>query len=280
MKRPAVVLCLTILAIVMCSCGLSERTITVPGTITRTVTSTKPIVTTTVTTSTVTITPSPSPTKSQQDTTTPEGWVLAFDVHHGDTLSHHWWTNQYRWFRDYAEAKGWSIKNIDVEPLTYDYLDSQGVTILVICGINTAYTAGELEEIRRFVYEGGGLLTFGNSRYYQTREVLLMFGVDVTEQSPPKTLRVNVQSTHPLMKDVGILEFERGAYGRSYFLDVTPPAYTVIAGGITEPYKPLIAAGEFGKGRMVVLPSVLVHGQADNAFLYRNALYWLQQEEF
>ena len=209
--------------------------------------------------------PPPTPTSARTR-------VLAWDGHHCSGNSFHIES------RRYAEGKGWRVVEIDVEPLTYNYLREHGISVLFIADAGLAYTEREIDAIRRFVEDGGGLLLEADRHY--GREIARIFGVRVLEQSLETDLRVVVQSDHPLMKDVDVF-YLRGVYDPRY-LAVESPAYTILEAGETEPYRPVLAAAEVGRGRVVMYPNfVYADGlrEADNAYFLRNALYWLQQED-
>ena len=91
------------------------------------------------------------------------------------------------------------------------------------------------------------------------------------------------------MKDVTVFRLDSIEYGFGltgdwldpFYLAVNSPAYTVLQAGETEPYRPVVAAAEIGRGRAVIYPQNLDKNldEADNSYFVRNALYWLQQKE-
>lgn len=225
----------------------------------------------------------PSPTFTPENTK-----IFAIDIHHGG-LHKNTITN-------YAKGKGWNIIEIDVEPLTNEYLKQKGVKILNVEYVTLPYTEKEIAEIKAFVEQGGGLFLQADRPDYELwgKELAQTFGVTITENNVPDNLLVSVSSDHPLMKNVGsfyilnsgysIIFFE-GKYESTFgggpkYLNINPPSYSILNAGKTEPYYPVMAAAEYGKGRVLVYPFLFDDslGKADNSNFLRNALSWLQGE--
>lgn len=196
----------------------------------------------------------------------------------------------------FAADKGWIVEEIDVEPLTEAYLKQKNVSILAIQNNTLAFTEEELREIKNFVENGGGLLLQADQQRSRRGEVTLyakdiarMFGVSISNEPVP-WVDVPVQSDHPLLRDVTIFSISSNNDEREpVFISAQSPAYIVLNAGATEPYKPVLAAAEVGKGRVVIYPTMYndvpdvrpgeVWSFGDNLYFLRNALYWLQQEE-
>ncbi len=210
----------------------------------------------------------------------PRPWRMGRDTQHGNTLLS-------RFVAEYAAGQGWQVVDILREPLTYDYLRQEEISILYVHGINPEFSANEILDIKRFVENGGGLLIHADPRTgYYAYKVLRAFGANVTEydHGSRELLDVTVESTHPLMANVGVVRllpayvlagvFSDGAVA----LELEYPAYSILKAGAAEPYAPFVAAAEVGMGRVVIVPHRFAVDKADNATFYRNALYWLQQE--
>ena len=184
---------------------------------------------------------------------------------------------------NFASGKGWAIKLVDVEPITSEYLRKQGVSVLCIEWVKIPFTEEELLEIVEFVRGGGGLLLQADHPSYGfAKEVAARFGTRVTENEVPRALRVNVSSKHPLLKDVNtFLVPHLGVGGEiAVYLDVAAPSQAILSAGLTEPYRPVIAAAEVGSGRVVIYPHSFSFTlkDGDNSYFLRNSLYWLQQQ--
>jgi len=221
--------------------------------------------------------------------------VYGIDVHHGkfqdeqDTLKR---------ITNYVNGKGWKIEKINAEPLTSKYLQQKGISILHIQNVTLPYTENEIAEIKKFVEQGGGIFLVANNPSLceeYSKEVAIVFGVRITDYfigsvgQKLAVLEVTTSSNHPLMKDVNSIYLSEDSYGycgnnwgSPPYLKVSSPAFSVLEGDKTEPYKPLIAAAEVGKGRVVIAPSIFsfrMFTYADNSTFFRNSLYWLQQEK-
>jgi hypothetical protein len=176
------------------------------------------------------------------------------------------------------------------------YLSQEGVSILAIQNNTMAFTEEELQEIKRFVENGGGLLLQadqprsrrGELTFY-AKEIARMFGVSISDEPIP-WVDTTVQSDHPLMKGVSIFSISSNNDDREpVFLTASSPAYVVLNAGATQPYKPALAAAEVGSGRVVMYPTMYnfapdirpyeAWSLGDNSYFLRNALYWLQGEE-
>ena len=206
--------------------------------------------------------------------------VFAMDKHHCESVTTN--INSFSELRNCAEGKGWTVKFIDVEPITRKYLQNQGVSVLCIQYVKLPYTEDEISEIVSFVENGGGLfIQADNPSKYYTKEILRKFGVKVTHESVEKDLTVTVSSDHPLLKDVQAVYLSAGYdWQRTLFLMVEPPATAIISAAETLPYKPVIAAAAVGRGRVVVYPNgfFTVLKMADNIYFMRNSLYWLERK--
>ncbi len=190
--------------------------------------------------------------------------VFGVDYRH----SHQWGIR----FDDYVESEGWKVIRIDVEPLTYEYLEQQGVSILCIPTLNLEYTEEEIQEVVKFVENGGGLLLVVGHVSSYSDKITMMFGVRVI----PASLKFNEETTvlpyHPLGKDVVTLQLD----GNSDLLYIEPPAYHILQNYS----KPVIAVGEVGAGRFVIYPEIFNLDATDNSYFLRNVLYWLEQVSF
>jgi len=176
-------------------------------------------------------------------------------------------------FNDYAEEKGWKVIRIDVGLLTREHLEQQGVSILYIPSVNTAYTEEEIEQIVNFVEHGGSLLLVAANKRSLTDAVTKVFGVRLEFDVLDNDLEMTIQPYHPLARDVGTLQLDPS----SRFLVVSPPAYDILQPIQRQIYRPIIAAGEFGAGRFVICPDYFDLNAADNSYFLRNVLYWLEQ---
>lgn len=197
---------------------------------------------------------------------------VGIDEHHGVV---------YHDIEEYFFGKGWIVEDIDVEPLTQSYLEEKEISILYIANGSLAYTEDEIKEVMNFVDAGGGLLlesAFPDEYYDQYQsEIARKFGIRFSEKrdATPDNFTITIQSDHFLFKEIYSLFID---YPVPY-LTCEPPAYAILAAGNTEPYKPVIAVVEYGKGRVLVFPNL--YGEitnADNQYFLRNVLYWLQQE--
>lgn len=198
---------------------------------------------------------------------------VGIDRHHGGI---------YRDIAEYFFGKGWIVEDIDVEPITQSYLEEKEISILYIANVTLAYTEDEILEIKNFVNAGGGLIIESSYPYpyyknlYQS-EIARSFGVRFSEQGDgtPEKLTITIQNDHFLFEDVSSLYLDEAVP----FLTCEPPSFAILAAGNTEPYKPVIAIVEYGKGRVVVFPDIKNKiTNADNQYFLRNVLYWLQQE--
>lgn len=215
--------------------------------------------------------PTPAPTPTPEPSPAPEpAYVFGWDRHHADDVNS-WATEIY----GYARDKGMQVEFIDVEPLTFDYLKQHRVSILYIPRVSLAYTDKEIQEIQSFVRDGGGLLMVAEGLY--SKELLRVFGVELTSTTVHSPT-IPIKSDHPLFKGVNVIAAGYPSYLVSY-LAISPPAYVLLEGGETAPYRPLFAAAEIDDGRVLVIPSTFHIVHEDNLYLIRNALYWLRGEE-
>ena len=200
--------------------------------------------------------------KPEEEEVTPR--VFGVDYYH----SHRWGIR----FDDFVESEDWEVMRIDVEPLTCEYLEQQGVSILCIPTLNLEYTEEEIQEIVKFVENGGGLLLVVGHVSSYSDKITMMFGVRIV----PATLEFNKEAMvlpyHPLGKDVVTLQVG----GTSDLLNVKPPAYNILQ----DCSKPVMAAGEVGAGRFVIYPESFNLDAADNSRFLHNVLYWLEQVSF
>ncbi len=204
------------------------------------------------------VTPSSTPTAvipSPTPAPPVRGKVLAIEKHHCPNVDEK--------LAEFAAEKGWVVEEIDVEPLTEAYLNQKGVSILAIQNNTMAFTEEELQEIKRFVESGGGLLLQadqprsrrGELTFY-AKEIARMFGVSISDE-PVLNVDVTVQSDHPLMEDVSVFSISSNNDEREpVFLSASSPAYVVLNAGTTEPYRPVLAVAEVGSGRVVIYPTM------------------------
>lgn len=227
--------------------------------------------------------PSPTPLP----TLPVKGKVLGIERHHSPLLDEK--------LAQFAAEKGWEVVEIDVEPLTEEYLQRANVSILAIQNATKAFTEGELQAIHKFVENGGGLLLQADQQRSRrgkmalyAKDIAKRFGVSISDEAVP-WVNVPVQSDHPLLKDVTVFAISSNNDEREpVFLVANAPAYVVLNAGMSEPYKPILAAAEAGSGRVVIYPTMFndleglrpyeAWSLGDNLYFLRNALYWLQQE--
>jgi len=175
---------------------------------------------------------------------------------------------------NFAKGKGWNVIRIDSWPLTYEYLEQQGVSILYIPTVKLSYMENEIEEIVKFVENGGGLLLVATEDRSLIDEITRVFGVRLTWEYLGNDREMTVQPYHPLARDVGTLQLDSNA---NFLASISPPAYDVLQHPVNQRYRPIIAAGEVGAGRFIICPYYFDLNAADNSYFMRNVLYWLEQ---
>lgn len=191
--------------------------------------------------------------------------AFAWDSRHGDDPNK---TNA----ADLAEGKGWKIFRHLSHPILEDTLWRNSIDIFQIQGIEMAHTDAELDEIVSYVENGGTvLLGLNASRTVMERELLKRFSMDRSEVFI-SNLQVALPSetSHPLLLDVGRLDFRIAVQ-----LTVSEPSYTLLQGGETEPYFPLIGVYESSAGGFFIATSQRLQidlNDADNGVLLLNLL--------
>jgi len=175
---------------------------------------------------------------------------------------------------DFASDNGWNLLQIDAARLTYDYLKQQEVSILYIPDVKIAYSEDEINDIVKFVEDGGGLLLIAPEYRSLTDEISQKFSVRIDLDYLGNNRTMTVQPYHPLAEGVATILLDQN----TSFLTPSPPAYDILQPIIRQVYRPLIAAGEIGNGRFIVFPQYFDMDAADNSQFLRNIFYWLEQE--
>ena len=151
------------------------------------------------------------------------------------------------------------------------------------------FTADEIEEIRKFVGNGGGLLVIGEYNYPQWRnnlnELLQPYGIQFNGDTvmrpratddpiPVRHFPVILSSSHPVASDISEITYHRGC---SLKVDDAQTDVTVAA---TPNNDVLCAAKIYGEGRVAAIGDSdifsLAHiGESDNVRFFINLIRWL-----
>lgn len=180
-------------------------------------------------------------------------------------------------------------------PISHEQLD--GVSLLILGTPESAFTAQEIDAIVTFVSEGGGLLIYGDCGFpFIINSLLSVFGITFD------TICVLSESSERWKGKFWINNFNRDHWITSYphvdkfqvlwsaSLQVVPPAVLLAFTGedtwkdmngneqhdVSEPRGPfgIIAAAEYGDGRVVAIADTPFHS-AHNWVLLSRAMLWL-----
>ncbi|MBN1348285.1 T9SS type A sorting domain-containing protein [candidate division KSB1 bacterium] len=124
------------------------------------------------------------------------------------------------------------------------------IVISVVTTYHSAYTAGEVNKIRNYVRNGGGLLIMGEMPFYlndHINPVSEAFGITcgVSELSPRDLTITNIQRLHPIFQHVSEIFFQIAG-------EVTASSPGTAVAWNRLGASAAVAVAEFGQGRVVV----------------------------
>lgn len=221
-----------------------------------------------------------------------KGNKFVADCYHGKSFS----SSSMGVFRDYIIQKkfGKVLNCMNVEPITSEYLNKIGVTILILSDVSKTYDDQEIETIIDFVDNGGKLIVLSDSSpKAQINELIKNFGIRVDEGGDfGYPTEVGITSDNELFN--GVISLSLACYncyhGHGPRLLIDSPAIDLLNVACTSREcedqninYPIVAISQYGRGKVLVISNrdILdnINAHSGNRQFVYNLLTWLTSED-
>lgn len=200
-------------------------------------------------------------------------------------------------FTDYLISQGWTVDQLSTGPIDINKL--QGYDIFLIPIAYSSFSSSEINDIKAYVEQGGGLWLFNEyNRITTANSVSMEFGVTFNnDEIEDPTNNVDGTIFWPLIHILEVHPITEGVRSFGYYagssLNVNSPSEIIAKGDVDANsdyynlYPPIIAAVEYGAGKgvfsgdMTPLHPNYFPGRLtdDEKLLLINIVNWLSSED-